>query len=232
MTNTHPIDHADISGSMAVTSQLRGKHKLKGSEKREAQRRDLQARFGEGYANHSSSAVTHVSRLQCVQSAVETQIEDFARQNPDTRIGIVTFNSDVTLIGDGSQDKHVVTGDKLNNFDELMEIGEKYIVKKPVGHSKDKLLDELWALEEGGKTALGPALQLSIAMASSRPGSSVIVCTDGMANVGVGMSTPKLNSLHLLMLLPIPKQDLWRMSRKASTCSTTPKWRNVHCLLV
>lgn len=43
------------------------------------------------------------------------------------------------------------------------------------------------ALEETGPTAMGPALITAIAMASSgAPGSSVVVCTDGLANVGLG----------------------------------------------
>jgi len=38
-----------------------------------------------------------------------------------------------------------------------------------------------------GTTALGPAVLTSVAMASKgAPGSQVIVCTDGMANVGLG----------------------------------------------
>ena len=40
--------------------------------------------------------------------------------------------------------------------------------------------------EEGGQTALGPALLVSVAMACQVPGSKVIICTDGMANVGLG----------------------------------------------
>ena len=42
------------------------------------------------------------------------------------------------------------------------------------------------SLEEGGQTALGPALLISISMACQVPGSKVIICTDGMANVGLG----------------------------------------------
>lgn len=43
------------------------------------------------------------------------------------------------------------------------------------------------SLEETGPTALGPALLVSIALASEGPpGSSVILCTDGLANVGLG----------------------------------------------
>ena len=43
------------------------------------------------------------------------------------------------------------------------------------------------SLEETGPTALGPAVLTAIAMAAEgAPGSSVIVCTDGLANVGLG----------------------------------------------
>jgi hypothetical protein len=43
------------------------------------------------------------------------------------------------------------------------------------------------ALEETGPTALGPALASAIAIAcQGGPGSSVVLCTDGLANVGLG----------------------------------------------
>lgn len=41
-------------------------------------------------------------------------------------------------------------------------------------------------MEEGGPTALGPALIVALSMASHHPGSKVILCTDGKANVGLG----------------------------------------------
>jgi hypothetical protein len=42
-------------------------------------------------------------------------------------------------------------------------------------------------LEETGPTALGPATLTSIAMAAKgAPGSTVVICTDGLANVGLG----------------------------------------------
>lgn len=42
-------------------------------------------------------------------------------------------------------------------------------------------------LEESGPTALGPALLASVTMAANgKPGSKVIVCTDGLANIGLG----------------------------------------------
>jgi hypothetical protein len=43
------------------------------------------------------------------------------------------------------------------------------------------------SLEETGPTALGPAVLTAIALAGEgSPGSTVIVCTDGLANVGLG----------------------------------------------
>lgn len=43
------------------------------------------------------------------------------------------------------------------------------------------------SLEETGPTALGPALVSAIAMAAEgAPGSSVVLCTDGLSNVGLG----------------------------------------------
>jgi hypothetical protein len=43
------------------------------------------------------------------------------------------------------------------------------------------------ALEETGPTALGPGIVTAIALAGEgAPGSTVIVCTDGLANVGLG----------------------------------------------
>lgn len=42
-------------------------------------------------------------------------------------------------------------------------------------------------MRENGKTALGPALLASIGLlAQAKPGSMVLMCTDGLANIGLG----------------------------------------------
>ncbi len=41
-------------------------------------------------------------------------------------------------------------------------------------------------LAEGGSTALGPALLVSLALASQCTAAELIVCTDGISNVGLG----------------------------------------------
>ena len=51
----------------------------------------------------------------------------------------------------------------------------------------DSTYNAVMGLEEGGPTALGPALLAAITMAGAgKAGSKVVVCTDGMANVGLG----------------------------------------------
>jgi len=43
------------------------------------------------------------------------------------------------------------------------------------------------SLEESVPTALGPAVATAIAMAAEgAPGSQVVICTDGLANIGLG----------------------------------------------
>lgn len=38
-----------------------------------------------------------------------------------------------------------------------------------------------------GRTALGPGIATAVCMASEgKPGSSVVICTDGLANIGLG----------------------------------------------
>ncbi len=72
----------DISGSMGVTQEVAGKLKFKGQEKRESQMREMGVEnYGRG-----SSTTTHVSRLQCVQSAIEIQIEKLAKEFPNKHI--------------------------------------------------------------------------------------------------------------------------------------------------
>jgi hypothetical protein len=136
--------------------------------------------------------VTYISRLQAVQASIESQLASLAKSDPKKRVLLVTFNGDVTIVGDGSNNAKgpvVITGDKLKNEGELERLGREYASSgsiKPIGEAKDSLTDALFALEETGPTALGPALVVALAIASGARGSQVIVCTDGVANVGVG----------------------------------------------
>ncbi len=179
----------DVSGSMCVTSEVPGNVTYKGSESRDKFNRQLQKTEGEGghqFFHGQKKNVTHVSRLQCVQAAVAAQIEKLAVEAPTTRVALVTFSDEVKMLGDGAQPEVTVSGDRLSDFAQLKEIASAFAVKTAVRESKEGLLQRLWALEEGGQTALGPALACSIFLAAQSSGSSVLLATDGLANKGIG----------------------------------------------
>jgi hypothetical protein len=48
-----------------------------------------------------------------------------AKGAQNRKIGVVTFNNDVTVIGDGTKNPVTITGDKLQNYDWLVENGNK-----------------------------------------------------------------------------------------------------------
>lgn len=43
----------------------------------------------------------------------------------DRKLGLVAFNNEVTVVGDGSVDPQIITGDKLEDFDFLIKNGQK-----------------------------------------------------------------------------------------------------------
>ena len=108
----------------------------------------------------------------------------------DRKLGIVSFNNEVTVVGDGSMDPQKIGGDKLFDYDYLIENGAlqgKDRMKCKITETYKKLTAKLMSLEETGPTALGPAVATSVAMAAQgAQGSQVVICTDGLANVGLG----------------------------------------------
>jgi hypothetical protein len=41
-----------------------------------------------------------VSRKQCVIAAIESQLEEMKKKNPNRKVGVITFNNEVLVIGD------------------------------------------------------------------------------------------------------------------------------------
>ena len=79
----------------------------------------------------------------------------------------------------------VIRGDKLNSADELLREAEREMNQelKPVLQTKTKLTERIYDLEEGGQTALGPAVVFALNIASKRAGSRIVICTDGSKKI-------------------------------------------------
>ena len=75
----------------------------------------------------------------------------------------------------------VIRGDKLNNADNLTHEAEREQTRelKPISETKTILTERVYDLEEGGQTALGPAVVFALHIASKRQGSKIVICTDG-----------------------------------------------------
>ena len=106
------------------------------------------------------------------------------------KVGVVTFNNEVTILGDGTKNPQTITGDRLNDFDYLLKNGcdqSSILLTKPIKETKLQLQKKVLGIEETGPTALGPAVLTSVALVSEgKPGSTVVICTDGLSNVGLG----------------------------------------------
>ena len=124
------------------------------------------------------------------KQAIAAQINSMAATNGQRKLGLVAFDHNVEIIGDGVEKSMTIDQNMLNDYNQLLATGEQQAgirMKKPIAETKDSLLQKVGQMHVNGTTALGPAVLTSVAMASKgAPGSQVIVCTDGMANVGLG----------------------------------------------
>ena len=113
-----------------------------------------------------------------------------ANGSGERKVGLVTFNNEVNVVGDGTQQAQNIAGDKLTNFDFLLENGKTQAsssLSKSIKDTKEALQKNVMAIQETGPTALGPALLTSVAMAlNGKAGSQVVICTDGLSNIGLG----------------------------------------------
>ena len=193
----------DFSGSMSVTQEVKGKLEFKHSSIEDIEnfkafmepwefiqmKKDLE---------NEVNKKTFVTRKQCVLAAIESQLNEMKTDTPNRKVGLVAFNNEVIVIGDGSKDPKIIAGDKLTNYEVLLKEGlgsTDAHLSIPISISAQKLLESLDKLKESGQTALGPAVLVALGMASKgSQGSKLIICTDGLANVGLGSLDNEVNN--------------------------------------
>jgi len=59
-----------------------------------------------------------------VLAAIESQVIEMQKTHPERKVGIVTFNDEVCVIGDGNGNPEIIVGDKLFKQDVIMQIGK------------------------------------------------------------------------------------------------------------
>ena len=169
----------DVSGSMCVTSEV---------EELQSAWADLRSNFESGQQQSNANArselnpdganqflpgqkrnVQYLSRLSCVKAALDLHLKRLAKQHPKKRMCLITFSNEIAIIGDGAGNPVVIAGDKLNSYADLMDSGKRYDVRKlgNAMNSGDSLSAKIKELQEGGATALGPALVVAVGMAQN-----------------------------------------------------------------
>ncbi|KAF7653757.1 hypothetical protein LDENG_00078820 [Lucifuga dentata] len=169
----------DISGSMSITSQV-----VDGEQ------------------------VVYKSHLQCVQDAVLQCVGRLSEQQPEKRVGLITFNYQVAIYGFEDFPLRFLRGDELKDKAYLKEAAASIPIPLPLSQTNNCLHKQILGLSESGTTALGPAALLAIAMASRHPGSKVIICTDGKANTELGNLEVEDNDARTLLSSTIFYQEL------------------------
>eukprot|EP00007_Cunea_sp_BSH-02190019_P003951 CAMPEP_0174243232 /NCGR_PEP_ID=MMETSP0417-20130205/30934_1 /TAXON_ID=242541 /ORGANISM="Mayorella sp, Strain BSH-02190019" /LENGTH=877 /DNA_ID=CAMNT_0015322717 /DNA_START=37 /DNA_END=2670 /DNA_ORIENTATION=+ len=159
----------DVSGSMCVTEEIP----------------QLQAEWSRLRKGAKENTNNYVSRLEAVQAAVITHMDRLRLTHPEKRVVLITFGADVTVYADTVE---TCTGARLESLSKLNEFaaGIELTKRKGIAASFTDLEKQVQALEPHGTTALGPALVIALSLATRTPGGDVILCTDGVANIGVG----------------------------------------------
>ncbi|XP_072535317.1 circularly permutated Ras protein 1-like [Salminus brasiliensis] len=151
---------------------------------------------------------TSRSRLHSVQETILQCVQALSEKSPKIRIGLVTFNNEVTVHGYGEVPSRVLQRGELSDKKVLEEVGLSFPTPPPLSESQASLQMEIHKLEERGASALGPAALVSIMMASKHPGSKVLVCSDGVPNAGLGSLNPELSSSRSIVSSSIFYQEL------------------------
>ncbi|XP_061565884.1 circularly permutated Ras protein 1 [Cololabis saira] len=158
LEDTLVIFCVDISGSMCVTTEV---------------------------PSESGSPV-HISRLEGMQDALQQALASILQQSPRRRVALVTFNDEVVIYGDGTRAPLTLRDWALVDYDHIWKQAVAYSIPHCIAETYNHLIQRVKDLMEHGATSLGPAVLASVAMASRYPGSKVVLCTDGQANIGLG----------------------------------------------
>lgn len=78
---------------------------------------------------------TFVSRLQCVLSAIEAQIQQIRKADPLRKVGFILFNNEVLVLGDGKAQNVSLVGDRLNSAPDIINALKEFQLTSPIAES-------------------------------------------------------------------------------------------------
>ena len=130
---------------------------------------------------------TQISRLEMIKFSIYSMINKLLAESPNIKVGLVTFESSVKIYGDCLQEaKEMIEKD---DEEKIKILGDEYsyLVSNPISKSSNYILSKLYQIKTLDFTALGPGIVTSLSLLKNvKKGSRIFLCTDGLANEGVG----------------------------------------------
>lgn len=170
----------DISGSMSATHEVS----------------NLQGEWNQLKMKHAGTTsaqgqTSQISRLECIKEAVNIQLERYRALFPEKKVVVLPFENVVHHLDSKTGRLTVLTESGVHgDFERLLSIGKRLSIEsvEPVGTSQQNLSQYVNSLSVKGSTALGPCLCVALGLATQVDQAEIYVCTDGLANVGLGSS--------------------------------------------
>jgi len=129
----------------------------------------------------------YLSRLDITKTALLKRLKEMKTNKPNIKLGVVQFCTEVCYLADGTSSKKKELPRSCENDKEMIQReGMSCSVPGPLHKSADRLKNAIAGMHPQSMTALGPALLISVSIAGKQNQSKVVICTDGMANVGIG----------------------------------------------
>ena len=188
----------DISGSMCqsydVGKDLKKKFvKILGNKNNlnqfKVQKNNESDSDDENPFDYNTQNTKYISRLDLVKCSIQNNINSLLKNAPNTKVGIISFGSDIEVKGDCLSNVMMIKEKDMSNESKIKSLKEKNtnLIKAPIIKSHNEIIKALKATEENGATALGPAVLMSLSLLkNAKIGSRIFLCTDGMSNLGVG----------------------------------------------
>jgi len=128
-----------------------------------------------------------ISRLEMIKFSIYSMINKLLNESPNVKVGLVTFETSVVVYGDCLEKEKKIK--EVNDKNRIESLGEEfsYLISNPISKSSNSILSKLFSIKSLGCTALGPGIVTSLSLLKDvKKGSRIFLCTDGLANEGVG----------------------------------------------
>lgn len=147
--------------------------------------------------NGASMSDLYISRLECIQDAMQVHLDRLEKYFPERKVAIVAFHNVLEcFIGKSpGASTHTINPKDIENFEQGMDAARTITNRqnpwKMVGENIDEFRKHVRNLSTKGSTALGPALAVALGLARQHKqeyaaATEIFLCTDGASNTGIG----------------------------------------------